>query len=318
MFMQVSKLKFEKLFSNQRENQLAQVAVLYYEKDISQKNIGEMLGLSKMTVSRLLQRAKKTNIVNTNIKLPFEFNNALGGKMEDNFDLEEAIVIKNAKGIKVSELIGSAWAFYMGINDLNNKKIGMGVGRTIGAMVDNLTPIKTKNTHIIQLMGGLTDVSSSNPFTITQEVCKKLGATGTYLTSFATVNSKNLKEEIISTCHLRDTDLSKCDMAIFGIGAFKKGTILSPDLVREGEFEELKQKEVVGDILGHCFDNKGNFVDSDLEDRLISIPLDRLRECGNNIALVGGDYEVSSIKGALRTGIINTLIIDEDIVKKIV
>ena len=87
---------------NWKKNQLTQVAILYYEKDISQKDIGEMLKLSKMTVSRMLQRAKELKIVNTSIKLPFIINTHLAAKIKKKFKLEEVIVVKNEDDVQIS------------------------------------------------------------------------------------------------------------------------------------------------------------------------------------------------------------------------
>lgn len=39
-------------------NQIIQMAILYYNKNISQKGIGEIMGLSKTIISRMLQKAK--------------------------------------------------------------------------------------------------------------------------------------------------------------------------------------------------------------------------------------------------------------------
>lgn len=78
----------------------------------------------------------------------------------------------------------------------DNLVIGMGVGKTIGQVVENLVPMRTKNLHIVQLMGGLADVGEQNPFTIIQETCRKLQAKGTYFTSFALVENERMKDSV--------------------------------------------------------------------------------------------------------------------------
>ena len=193
-----------------------------------------------------------------------------------------------------------------------------GVGNTIGSMVNHLTPIRSKNTHIIQLMGGLIDVLDSNPFTIVQNMCKKLDAKGTFLTSFATVDNKKIRDGIITSSYERNNKLGSRDMAIFGIGALEKGTLLSPDLIKPEEFKELKGEKAVGDILGHCFDEKGNFISSNLEDRLVSVSINRLKKFKKRIALAGGEHKKIAVKGALLSGVINILVINEKLAQKII
>ena len=301
------------------KNQIVQVATLYYKKDISQKDISEMMRLSKMAISRMLQKAKELNIINIDIVLPFKLNKNLGLKIEEKYQIDQAIVVKiEDDKQRVSSVLGKVWAFYMGISDLNSKVIGVGVGNTIGLMVNYLTPIRSKNTHIIQLMGGLVDVSDSNPFTIVQNMCKKLEAKGTFLTSFATVDNKKIRDRIISSSYKRNSKLGNCDMAIFGIGAFEKGTLFSPDLIKPEELKELKVKKAVGDILGHCFDGNGNFISSNLEDRLVSVSIERFKKFKKRVALSGGDYKKIAVKGALLSGVINILVINEKLAQKII
>jgi len=297
---------------------ISQVAFLYYKKGLSQKEIGELFGLSKMTISRMLQKAKSQKIVITDVAIPFKFDKNLEKKIEQKYKIDKVIVLRKENKIKTHDLLGKYWAFYMGICDLNNKVIGMGVGNTIGSMVRYITPIKTKNTQIIQIMGGLVDISYSNPFTIVQEMSDKLQARGHFLTSMAAVDNEEIKNNIMSSSYLNSIKFNKFDMAIFGIGSFGKGTLLSKGLVKEEEFKELIEKGAVGDILGHCFDSKGDLIESSLESRIVSLPLDKIKKFKKRVALAGENYKKEAIVGALLSGIINILVTEDKLAKSIV
>ncbi|MBN1298274.1 MAG: hypothetical protein JW997_01155 [Actinobacteria bacterium] len=292
------------------DNQLTQIAVLYYDKDISQKGIGEMMGLSKMTISRMLQKAKELKLVSTKIILPFSLNRNLSQSIESIYNLEKVYVIKVKENQNIPRELGKALAFYMGINDLNNKVIGIGVGNTLGSLIEYLTPIKTKNTHVIQLMGGMEDVTNFNPFTIVQEMSKKLNAKGTFLTAYALAENKDIRDSIISASQIGN-ELKKADIAIFGIGAMERGTVVGLNLLNNTTIDKVKSKGAVGDILGHFFDANGNFIQSELENRIVSIKTEHLKKFKQRIAIAGGKYKTESIKGALFSGIISTLVIDE-------
>ena len=84
-----------------------------------------------------------------------------------------------------------------------------------------------------------------------------------------------------------------------------------PELVSAVELDTLKQAGAVGDILGHCFDRQGHFIETDLEERLIGIPISLLREVEERVAIAGGDYKLTAIRGALRSGIVTTLVTDD-------
>jgi len=86
--------------------------------------------------------------------------------------------------------------------------------------------MKIKNLHVVQLMGGLSDVTSENPITLIQETCRKLHANGTYLTSMATVDDQTLRDTLLyhTAMGQRVIELwQQCQMALFGIGALNAG-----------------------------------------------------------------------------------------------
>ena len=300
-----------------KELELSIISFLHFEKGYSQQDIAARLGLSKMTVSRMLQKARELKIIQIDIKLPFQLDENLAEHIKALYGIKKAIVVKQEKTEKhnTSELIGRVCAFYIGLSFPDDYVLGLGLGNTIGHTVRSLVPMKMKNVRIVQLMGGLADVTYKNPFTIVQETCRRLNAEGTLLTSFATVESEKMRNSIIYNTsmggQIREM-WGKCNEAVFGIGTIEKGTLLSPNLVAIEELEKLKQSGAIGDVLGHCFDRNGIFINSDLERRLVSIPIDTLKKIPTRVSVAGGEEKARAIRGALRSGIITTLITDEN------
>lgn len=292
--------------------QLAQISIMHYQHGMSQQDIARSLGVSKMTISRMLQKARESEIVKISVTLPFELDETIGKTLTRKYGLQEACVVADTEE-PLTERLGQVWAFYMGTMRLDNTTLGIGVGNTLAAIVQHLIPRKIDQLHLVQLMGGLLDVTSENPLTLLQETCRRLSATGTYLTSMATVENKEVRDAL-----LRDTAMGQrikelwqcCQIALFGIGAIERGTLLAPDLVSNTELHVLKQAGAVGDILGHCFSAQGIFVDTALEERLISIPLTLLKKIPERIAVAGGDYKIAAIHGALCSGLVTTLVTD--------
>jgi deoxyribonucleoside regulator len=288
---------------------------MYYKKGMSQQEIANKFNFSKMTLSRLLHKARDQNVVEININMPFQLNSKLACEIVDKYKIEKALVIKKGKSKeRIPELIGKVYAFNLGVEISDNYVLGMGVGNTIGQIVQNLPSLKTKGLHIVQLMGGLSDVNFNNPFTIVQETCRKLHATGTYMSSYAAVANKEVRDSLLhnSPMGIRIVELwKKCKEAVFGIGVIEKGTLLSPELVTQEEIYKLKKLGIIGDVLGHCFNQDGEFIHSYLEDRLISIPVDLLKNIRNRVVVAGGEEKVPAIRGALISKIVTILITDE-------
>jgi deoxyribonucleoside regulator len=300
----------------------ALISHLYYDKGMQQREIAAKLGLSNMMISRTIQKAREEGVVQIKIELPFQINKTLCRQMEEKYDLRKAVVVKCDvhDSAVIAEKLGQVSAFCLGTMIANDSILGLGLGATIGQLIRYLIPMKGTGIHVVQMIGGLVDVAYTNPFTIVQEACTKLNAEGTYITYPAIVMDSNQRDSV-----LQDTPGGKkmasmweqCTTAIFGVGAVENG-YLSPQLVTPEELKRLKENGIIGDILGHCINSRGEFPSTDLSDRLVSIPLDLLKKIPERIAVGGGLQKAPTLKALLSAGTVTTLFIDENTAKKII
>ena len=78
---------------NRNDNLLEYVAELYYERGLSQQEIGSIINASRPTVSRLIDEAKKQGVVKIVIETSVSKNNKLSGRLRKAFHLRDAIVV---------------------------------------------------------------------------------------------------------------------------------------------------------------------------------------------------------------------------------
>jgi len=83
------------------------------------------------------------------------------------------------------------------------------------------------------------------------------------------------------------------------------------------ELDSMKRRGAVGDIFDHFFDVKGSFVDSDVEERLIAMPVEVIRKIPCSIAIAGGRQKGQCILGALRSQAIRTIVTDTTAVEEL-
>jgi DNA-binding transcriptional regulator LsrR (DeoR family) len=101
-------------------------------------------------------------------------------------------------------------------------------------------------------------------------------------------------------------------LAIVGIGAVEPSELLarSGNIFSTRELADLAEAGAVGDISLRFFDKTGKPVKTPLDERVIGLPLEDLSKVDRVIALAGGQKKTDAIAGALRTGVIDTLITD--------
>jgi len=93
---------------------MAKVARMYYDQGIRQQEITERLNIHQSKVSRLLKRARESNIVRISVTTPAGVFPELEDALETRFGLQEAVVIDSEGGeARIVKDLGSAAAFYV-------------------------------------------------------------------------------------------------------------------------------------------------------------------------------------------------------------
>jgi len=72
---------------------ISKVARMYYDQGIRQQEITERLNLHQSKVSRLLKRARETNVVRISVTTPAGFYFEMEDELQARFRIEEAWVI---------------------------------------------------------------------------------------------------------------------------------------------------------------------------------------------------------------------------------
>ena len=71
-------------------------------------------------------------------------------------------------------------------------------------------------------------------------------------------------------------------------------------------------KGAVGDLLSHFIDKDGNPIENNLDNRLLSTPLEDLKKMNNVIGVAGGLNKVDAILAVLKGQYLDVLITDEE------
>lgn len=303
-----------------RETLLVQVAMMYYEQNMTQMEIANELGMSRPTIATLLKEAKDANVVQIRIvhthKNVFEKQIQLQKKYNTRSihiaSLDE--ITKNAK-----EAVGRLCASYLSSIIHEVHTIGIGWGTTLAEFVNAFEAPSTPpaDVHIIPLIGGMgysnTKLHSNHLSFILAE---KLKATVEFLYAPAIAQNDEIYEMTINSPMIKRV-LQKgksCDVAIVGVGnPYLSSNYERFNIFTAAEIQELKNKHAIGDMLSTFFDHNGNEIVPDFPKRLIGLSLEDLAKVDNIIALATGSEKAEAVDTLLKNNTIKTLFIDEDL-----
>lgn len=302
---------------------MTKVATLYYFNGWTQAKIAKKYGVSRPVISKVLQRAKDEGIVEIYIRDESIHTIELEQQLEQKYDLQEAIVVssEDLSDEMIRKSIGKAAASYISNNLEDNMKLGISWGNTIASVVEEFPYLVKESLLIVPLVGGMGRNSVEiHANQLAYKLANKLKGDCTYLYAPAIVESKELKERLIQS-----TDISSVleegrnvDMAIVGIGnPYKNSTMKEIGYVTEDDIEKLKQSGIIGDINSQFFDKTGEQPNTLLNERVIGIDLEDLKQIPKVIAVVNGEHKVSCTKVALEKQYINVLITDYQTAKQI-
>jgi DNA-binding transcriptional regulator LsrR (DeoR family) len=302
---------------------LYKIAVAYYDDQLTQAEIAKKYGLSRIKVSRLLQRVRDLGIVEISIQLPDHGYADLEHRLALAFGLDEVILSNGETGNRdVLQSVGEAGADYFSRIIQGNEIIGLTWGTTLAALVDNLHPSQAKDIRIVQMLGGLGSPELQTHSTdLVRRTAAAFGASGRILSAPGIVSNGVVKKGLLADPYIRETlELAaSADVAFVGIGIASKGSLL----LREGTkisstlVEKLKKQGAVGDISLCFFNDRGEIIGDIIEEGIIGVTPEDLRMIPRVVGVAAGREKYRAIKGALKTGILNVLITDLETGKKL-
>lgn len=299
---------------------ISRVAQMYHIEHKRQADIAQHLRLSQATVSRMLKRAEAEDIVRTTVIPPAGTYADMEGALRERFNLPEAIVVECSEDRDgaIMERIGEAAAHLLEVTLAQGEIIGVSSwSQTIFKMVENIHPQKSAQAkYIVQTLGGMGDPSVQTHATqLTTRLARLTGGEPKLLTVQGVTSSREAKLLMMADPFVRETiDLfGAISLAIVGIGAVEPSELLarSGNIFSSRELADLAEAGAVGDISLRFFDLKGNAVKTPLDERVIGISLDELAKVERVVALAGGEKKTAAIAGALRIGVIDTLVTDK-------
>lgn len=293
----------------------ARVARLYYESDQTQEQIGELLGLSRMKVNRLLRLALKTGVVQIRIYGPEEVHSELQHDLEARFRLKDVLVVSDAAPEQsLVAVLAEAAAAWLAERLTPGLVIGLGLGRTVARIPDTFAVPRPVPCRFVTLEGvGTSPNAGFAAYDVTSRLADAAGGTAEIISAPTYVSSRLVRDGLIAEPSVRASlDVARgARLMIQSVGSmttdaplFRHGT-LSPD-----ELDELASAGAVGDALGHFFDADGRHVPWRTDDLNIGLTLDDLKACPTSALVAGGERKVPAISAALKGGFFNVLITD--------
>jgi len=294
---------------------LTRVAWLYYMEQLSQQEIADRLRLSRVKVTRLLQRARDENIVEVRIANANAPCLATERELVSRFGLRDAIVVPADGGERLRSSLGQATAEYLERILRNGDVVGVGLGATLSEIAQYINRDYQAQCLVVELVGGLSRTERTiNPYDCSWRLAEALGARSEHLQVPALVEDAGIVEVLLRDSVTRAAleRAQSCDIALVGIGELHSPVRQHMNYVSSQVLEQLAGVGAVGDILLRFFDADGRPVQTSFERQVIGLTLEELQRVPLVIGVAGGAEKVEAIRAGLRGRLIDVVICDQE------
>jgi len=296
---------------------MREVAKLYYYEDLTQDQIGEIIGLSRQKVWRMLKKAKEEGIVQIKIIESSDKVLEIENQLKEKFGLKEVrIAVSFQENDKILlKRVAQVAASYLKNRLEPYSVLGVAYGKTIFEIIHYLTPKKIPGLRVIQIMGGYGKLKGDvMAVELARRIAEIFDGQVVYLMAPAFAKDQITRDAILSNEGISKVlDMSKkVDIALVGIGGvLESSTLLDTGDLYDYEIEELRKKKVAGNICGNFYDENGAIIETLADKRRISISLQDLQKIPLVIGVAGGKNKLLPILGALNGKFVQALITDD-------
>ncbi|WP_194207603.1 transcriptional regulator LsrR [Superficieibacter sp. 1612_C1] len=293
------------------EEQVARIAWFYYHDGLTQSEISERLGLTRLKVSRLLEKGHQSGIIRVQINSRFEGCLEYEDALRSRFSLRNIRVLPALPDANIGMRLGIG-ASHMLMESLQPQQLlAVGFGEATMTTLKRLSGfISAQRIRLVTLSGGvgpyMTGIGQLDAACSVSIMPAPLRASSAEIAR--TLRNENSVRDVMLTAQA-------ADVAVVGIGAIsqkEEATILRSGYITTGEQLMIGRKGAVGDILGYFFDANGEVIpEIKIHQELIGLSLSSLSTIPTIIGVAGGEEKAESIIAAMKGNYINALVTDQ-------
>jgi DNA-binding transcriptional regulator LsrR (DeoR family) len=298
-------------------------AWLSYVGNHTQEEIAQRLGVSRIKVNRLIGQAVRAGLVHVFVEGTAAECIALEEEIAQRWRLEFCTVAPAVEEgplpLATLAAAGGHWLHRV-LEAGRASLIGVGHGRTLGAVVASLPRVPRPSVRFVSLLGSLTRHAAANPFDVIHRLAEITGAESYFMPAPFFADSIEDKQVLLAQRSIESVfGLARAaELVMVGIGEVgPEAHLRTIGMITPEEHAALERAGAVGEVLGRFMDASGRPVVADINERAVAVRLEELN--GRQVvAIAGGSRKAGAIVAVLESGLLTGLITDEATAREIV
>lgn len=283
--------------------------------------IARELSTSRSTVSRLLQYARESGLVEIRVLPPDTRSRPIEQALSEAYGVSAHVAAVPSTATSVERLERTAALAAKLLNSIfeSDMIIAISWGTMVNAISQCLIPKITTNTQFVQLNGmGFSQTAGGH---YANAVMARFGeAFSGYVRQFPVpvfFDRADTKVALLNEHSINNivSLQQNADAVLFSVGTVTDGVPSNPYLsgyfLNHTDFAALANEDAVGDIATTYLRPDGTHAGVAFNDRTSGPDLEKLRGVKRRICAVAGDHKIAPLRAALTGGFVTELVIDE-------
>jgi DNA-binding transcriptional regulator LsrR (DeoR family) len=301
----------------ERMRKVHRALVLHYVEGLSQAEIAKRMGASNATVNRLIKEGHDRGFVQISVKSPFQSLFELEQKLQQQGDLQDAIVVPSVSEQEEVNLrsVGRAAADYLLSRLKDGDTICVSGGQGVSAVIEGLSPTRPYDVTVVPATGGVQGKHFTDVNHLAAQMANKLQGRAFQIHAPVFAESRRERDVLLSVQSVKDVLARARDaaIAVVGIGSVlsEKSTYFNLRPGAAGKDDDLSRTGAAGELIAHLIDRNGKLCKYSMNDRVIGLTLDEFRSIPLSIGISAGKRKAEPIASVLRGGALSVLATDE-------
>jgi DNA-binding transcriptional regulator LsrR (DeoR family) len=298
-----------------RLDDAARAGWLYYVAGNTQDEIARKLGVSRQTAQRLVSLAMSERLIKVRLDHPIARCMELSAALRQRYDLFYCEVAPSdpastSSTLGIAQLAAAEMERWLRRPD--PIVIGVGTGRTMRAVADQMPAMQCPQHKLVALVGAGKADGSASFYDVIIRLSDTVRAPH-YPMPLPVFTRSPEERELVTTLPSTRALLQlieQSDVSFVGVGSIGEGSALLKDgFITADENEALRRAGAVGEITAWSFDSQGRLIQGHLNERVASAPL-RQPAKRPMIGVAMGVQRRAAIRAALTGRLITGLITD--------
>jgi DNA-binding transcriptional regulator LsrR (DeoR family) len=300
-----------------RLDDAARAGWLYYVAGRTQDEIAAVMGISRQSAQRLVSLSIAERLIKVRLDHPIAACLELADALKVRYGLRQVEIVPSdpeSESATVGVAEAGAAELERWLKQSDPLVIAMGTGRTLRAMIHQLSPMECPQHKILSLTGNISPDGSAAYFNVIFSMADAIKAPHYPMPLPVIVSSPEEKALLHAQPLVAPTIAlgKKADVTFVGVGDMAlTAPLLVDGFLKRDEMEDLLKAGAIGEICGWIFGADGKLLDHPVNDRVASLDIPS-RERSTVIGMARGKRKHAAILAAVRGGHLNGLITDEE------